>query len=121
MALTTRCLDCGTRTAGSRCTTCQQQRDHVRNDSPAQRARLSISPQQRRRVYQRDGNRCVDCGSPHDLTLDHLVPLALEVKRSYRDDELVTLCRSCNSRRGAAGKRREPPDCGARLSPFAPA
>ncbi len=96
----TRCLDCGCRTTGSRCHTCQQRREHTRNHSPTQQARLSISRAQRRRVYARDGHRCVDCGTSDDLTLDHIVPLALEVKRNYRDDELATRCRPCNSRRG---------------------
>ena len=45
------------------------------------------------------GYRCVDCGSMHDLTLDHLVPLAVEVRAHCSDDELVTRCRRCNSRR----------------------
>jgi 5-methylcytosine-specific restriction endonuclease McrA len=105
----TRCLDCGRRCQGSRCDTCQRQRGHVRNRGPAQHARLSISRAQRERVYARDGYRCLDCGRTGDLTLDHVVPLAVQLKARYRDDELVTLCRSCNSRRGA-GKRREPPD-----------
>ncbi len=102
MALTTRCLDCGCRTEGSRCATCQQRRDHTRNHSPAQQARLSISGAQRRRVYARDGHRCADYSTIHDLTLDHIVPLAREVKRSYRDDELATRCRKCNSSRTAS-------------------
>ncbi len=35
----------------------------------------------------------------------HVVPLALEVKRSYRDDELATRCRRCNSSRSVRVKR----------------
>jgi 5-methylcytosine-specific restriction endonuclease McrA len=100
MALTRPCLDCGALTNASRCAVCQQSRDYVRNRGAAQRARLSISRAQRQRVYQRDGHRCVDCCSPFDLTLDHLVPLAHEVKRSCRDDELATRCRRCNSAKG---------------------
>jgi 5-methylcytosine-specific restriction endonuclease McrA len=52
----------------------------VRNETPQQRARISTTAEQRRRVYTRDGYRCVDCGRPSDLTIDHVVPLALEVK-----------------------------------------
>jgi 5-methylcytosine-specific restriction endonuclease McrA len=95
----TRCLDCGIRTRGSRCATCQRRREYTRNHGPRQQARLSISRQQRHRVYVRDGYRCVDCGRGCDLTLDHIVALAHEVTRHYRDDELVTRCRSCNSSR----------------------
>ncbi len=94
------CLDCGCRTAGSRCATCQQRRDHARNRGPAQQARLKISRAQRQHVYARDRHRCVDCGTRHDLTLDHLTPLAHHVKHHYTDDELATRCRRCNSRRG---------------------
>ncbi len=96
----TRCLDCGCRTTGSRCVTCQRRREHVRNHRPGQQARLSISRAQRNRVYARDGHRCVGCGTGAELTLDHLVPLALEVKPHYRDDDLATRCRGCNSRGG---------------------
>lgn len=101
----TRCLDCGCRTTGSRCPTCRSRRDHARNKQPAQQARLAITRQQRRRVYARDGYRCIDCGTAEDLTLDHIVPLAVKAKRHYRDDELVTRCRSCNSSRGCAHTR----------------
>lgn len=103
----TRCLDCGTRTRGSRCDTCTRRRDDARNNTPAQRARLSISRAQRHRVYTRDGSRCVDCGTSSDLTLDHLVPLAHEVKRYYHDHELATRCRRCNSRRGNGFHRED--------------
>lgn len=95
----TRCLDCGTRTRGSHCAECQHRRDHTRNRTSAQQARLSITRQQRQRIYARDGYRCIDCGATTDLTLDHIVPLAHEVKRHYRDDELATRCRACNSRK----------------------
>jgi 5-methylcytosine-specific restriction endonuclease McrA len=52
-------------------------------------------------VYSRDGHRCRHCGTTDDLTLDHVTPLAVAVASSYSDDEFVTLCRTCNSRRGA--------------------
>ncbi len=32
----------------------------------------------------------------------HLVPLALEVKTYYSDDELATRCRRCNAAKGAS-------------------
>jgi 5-methylcytosine-specific restriction endonuclease McrA len=100
MALTTRCLDCGCRTKGSRCVTCQHRRDEARNRTPAQQARLGISREQRHRIYRRDNYQCRNCGRRHDLTIDHVMPLARNVRPTYTDDELVTLCRSCNSRKG---------------------
>lgn len=54
---------------------------------------------QRERIYERDGHRCVECGSGDDLTLDHIYPRSLAGNDS--DDNLRTLCRPCNSRKGA--------------------
>jgi hypothetical protein len=51
------------------------------------------------RVFQRDAFRCRYCGSCIDLSIDHIVP-----QKNGRDDSienLVTCCRSCNSRKGA--------------------
>jgi hypothetical protein len=54
---------------------------------------------QRERIYKRDGHRCVRCGATEDLTLDHIHPRSLAGNDS--DDNLRTLCRSCNSSKGA--------------------
>lgn len=87
----TRFLDCGRRTRGARCVDCARRRDRVRNRGPAQRARLAITRAQRQRVYSRDGRyACVTCGAIGDLTLDHIVRLADNVKPRYADDDLVT-------------------------------
>ena len=74
----------------------------MRNRSPAQQARFSITREQRHRIYLRDRCRCADCGTTANLTLDHLVPLAVVLETSYRGDELRTRCRACNSRKGAS-------------------
>ena len=96
------CLDCGARTAGSRCARCTRRRERARNNTPQQRARLTITRAQRLRVYARDRYRCVNCGRTVDLTLDHVEPLARSRPRPcVRDDGLQTLCRPCNSRGGA--------------------
>ena len=101
MALTP-CLDCGRLARRSRCGDCTRRREVIRNAGPAQQSRLAIGGEQRRRVYLRDGYRCRDCGRGDDLTLDHVQPLASTgPKPRVRDDELMTLCRSCNSRKGA--------------------
>lgn len=60
--------------------------------------RRSISRATRARVYERDGNRCVECDSPDDLTLDHRVPLSRG--GTNREDNLQTMCRPCNHRKG---------------------
>lgn len=53
----------------------------------------------RNRVYARDGWRCLWCGSTQDLTLDHIWPWSLGGEDT--EDNLRTLCRSCNSSKGA--------------------
>jgi hypothetical protein len=54
---------------------------------------------QRERIYARDGDVCVECGAADDLTLDHIHPRSRA--GSDRDANLRTLCRSCNSSKGA--------------------
>ena len=61
--------------------------------------RLPIPPEVRLAVYQRDGHRCAECGSADDLSLDHIVPWSLG--GSDGPDNLQTLCRPCNSSKGA--------------------
>ena len=50
-------------------------------------------------VFERDAYRCVFCGSWHDLTLDHIIPMA----KGGGDvaENLQTLCRRCNCGKGA--------------------
>jgi len=89
------------------CTVCTRRRARHRNRSAAQHAQLAITSEQRRRVCARDGWRCRHCGRGDDLTLDHVEPLARSRPRPWvRDDELQTLCRSCNSREGVLGRGR---------------
>jgi hypothetical protein len=62
-------------------------------------SRPSIPYEDRLRVYARDSFQCRYCGSGEFLSLDHIYPWS----RGGSDDEtnLQTLCRSCNSRKGA--------------------
>lgn len=50
-------------------------------------------------VYERDGFACVECASEDDLTLDHIHPWSKGGEDTY--ENLRTLCRPCNSRKGA--------------------
>jgi hypothetical protein len=62
-------------------------------------SRAAIPAEQRQRIYDRDGNACLNCGTTEDLTLDHVHPWSLYGPDT--DDNLRTLCRSCNSSKGA--------------------
>lgn len=55
--------------------------------------------QVRREVFQRDGWRCVYCGSEFRLECDHVHPLALGGTNSISN--LATACFACNRSKGA--------------------
>ncbi len=46
-------------------------------------------------VYDRDGHRCVKCGSTYNLEVDHIFPISKGGKST--PDNLQTLCHNCNS------------------------
>lgn len=48
----------------------------------------------RQRIYERDGHRCVECGTSERLTLDHIIPRSKGGTDS--DDNLQTMCEPCN-------------------------
>lgn len=50
-------------------------------------------------VFERDGFQCAQCGAVEDLTIDHIYPKSLG--GADTEDNLQTLCRSCNCRKGA--------------------
>lgn len=49
-------------------------------------------------VFERDMYRCVACDSHLDLTVDHIHPESAGGETV--EDNLQTLCRSCNSKKG---------------------
>lgn len=64
--------------------------------------RRPVSRTLRQRVYERDEFRCVECGEldPKRLSVDHIVPVIRGGSNALTN--LRTLCRSCNSAKGAA-------------------
>jgi len=62
-------------------------------------ARVPIDPDVRWAIFQRDGYACTVCGSRSDLTIDHVHPVSLGGSNDLSN--LRTLCRSCNSAKGA--------------------
>ncbi len=95
------CLDCGVPTdTGTRCSDCRppdhQLSAHQRGYDAAWR-RLS---KQARRLQP----FCTDCGATDDLTADHSREAWQRRARglAIRLEDVETLCRSCNGRRGRA-------------------
>jgi hypothetical protein len=51
----------------------------------------------RQAVFDRDGRKCLECGSTEGLSLDHIKPRAKG--GSHAEDNLRTLCGPCNSKK----------------------
>jgi hypothetical protein len=51
-------------------------------------------------VWERDGGRCVECGSRFDIQYDHVIPLVAGGATTV--ENLQILCAPCNRRKGAA-------------------
>ena len=63
-----------------------------------------IAIARRWQIYARDNHACVYCGSSQDLTLDHVDASRRKTWRGrdiedHSNDNLVTCCRSCNSKK----------------------
>jgi 5-methylcytosine-specific restriction endonuclease McrA len=87
---------CGTRhSLRLICKACKQARLSASNN----RSRNPIIPHLREWIIDRDGNKCMECHTMDDLTVDHIVPVILGGKTN--PDNLQTLCRVCNSRKGS--------------------
>ena len=63
-------------------------------DHNRQPHRQPITREMRRAVYERDGGRCVECGSTFDLQYDHIIPVALGGATTL--ENLQLLCSRCN-------------------------
>lgn len=59
----------------------------------------------REAVFERDGHKCVRCGSDDSLQVDHILPQSSGGPHIM--ENLRTLCRSCNAGRPVAGKAFE--------------
>lgn len=78
----------------------QQELGVVRRALPSKTApKTTISRALAKRVFERDAYRCVICGGHHDLTCDHVVPESKGGPTTF--ENLQTMCKSCNSRKGA--------------------
>lgn len=66
----------------------------------ARPAKVRIPRALAKRVFERDGYRCVTCGGHHDLTCDHVVPESRGGETTF--ENLQTMCRPCNCRKGVS-------------------
>jgi hypothetical protein len=65
--------------------------------------RGKVSNKMRFLIYQRDGNRCCNCGISDrfaNLEIDHIIPISKGGKSTL--DNLQTLCHECNVAKGAS-------------------
>jgi 5-methylcytosine-specific restriction endonuclease McrA len=63
------------------------------------RPRAHPIPFNRRNVLRRDTFVCQYCGSPEDLTIDHVHPRSRGGRHGW--DNVVAACRPCNQRKGS--------------------
>lgn len=67
-------------------------------DGPTPMPRDPVSRAVRIAVFERDGYRCKMCDDWHELVIDHVIPVAAGGPST--EDNLQTLCRPCNARKG---------------------
>lgn len=72
--------------------------EHIRLTIKGKERAWRVPPVTRREVLRRDHHTCQYCGSTHNLTLDHVVPLSKGGSHSW--DNVVTACERCNQRKG---------------------
>jgi HNH endonuclease len=69
-------------------------------DGAAVRRRDAIAREVKQAVWERDGGRCVECGSNFDLHYDHVIPFSMGGASTF--ENLQVLCADCNRSKGAS-------------------
>lgn len=78
-----------------------------RPERPPLYTKKSIGSGLRRRVFERDEYRCVECGSWIELTVDHVIPESKGGPTTF--ENLQTMCRTCNLKKGTKMPDGGPP------------
>ena len=71
---------------------------HIENNNEKVRSR-HIPQSVKDKVWNRDGGKCVECGSNEDLEFDHIIPHSKGGANTYRNIQL--LCEPCNRAKSA--------------------
>ena len=69
----------------------------MRAEESGRPTRVPVPIEVRRVVFERDGGRCVECGSNFDLQYDHIIPVAHGGATTV--ENLQLLCADCNQRK----------------------
>jgi hypothetical protein len=69
----------------------------MRAEESGQPTRVAIPTEIRRAVFERDGGKCVECGSSFDLQYDHILAVARGGATTV--ENLQLLCADCNRRK----------------------
>tara|TARA_Y100000589_G_scaffold315624_1_gene339378 strand:- start:1188 stop:2408 length:1221 start_codon:yes stop_codon:yes gene_type:complete len=76
------------------CDKCAENEGLVEEKQVTESRSRNISQEVRDKVWNRDGGKCVDCGSNENLEFDHIIPHSKGGANTYRNIQL--LCEKCN-------------------------